>query len=167
MKKTFLMIASLLVLLLTTSGFNDNSTGAMPGNIAPMINLQNDSTAVELSHYRGKFVIVSFWSSADAQSRALCNTYNAWIKNNDPRNEKVCLLGVNFDENSTMFSQIVRADNLDPKTQFNAKGKNAEKINSDYHLTKGYGTLLIDPNGRVIAANPNPLQIAALAAGNI
>jgi hypothetical protein len=74
---------------------------------------------------------------------------------------------VNFDENSTMFSQIVRADNLDPKTQFNAKGKNAEKINSDYHLTKGYGTLLIDPNGRVIAANPNPLQIAALAAGNI
>jgi hypothetical protein len=167
MKKTFLMVASLLVLLLTTSGFNDNHHGAMPGDIAPIINLQNDLSAVDLSHYRGKYVILSFWTSTDANSRLLCNRYDAWIKNNDPGNNKVCMLGINLDENTTLFSQIVRADNLNPKAQFNAKGKNAEKINSDYHLNSGYGTLLIGPDGRVIASNPEPSQIAALAARDI
>lgn len=75
-------------------------------------------------------------------------------------NNKVCLVGINLDENSSLFSQIVSADNLNKKTQFNVKGKKAAKINTDYHLTAGYGTLLIGPDGRVIAANPSTARLS-------
>jgi thiol-disulfide isomerase/thioredoxin len=160
MKKTFWIIAFLSVLLTTTSGFNDSRFGVMPGNIAPKIELQNGFSTVELSHCRGKYVLLSFWSSGDAKSRMLCNSYDAWVKNNDPSNKKVSLVGINLDDNSTLFSQIVKADNLNEKTQFNVKGTKAAKINSDYHLTAGYGTLLIGPDGRVIAANPTSAQLS-------
>jgi thiol-disulfide isomerase/thioredoxin len=164
MKKTFLIIAFLSVLLLSMSGFNDQRLGVMPGNVAPMLSLKNDVSNFNLSDYQGKYVLLSFWSSGDAKSRMLCNSYDAWVNSNDPRNEKVKLVGVNFDDNNILFSQIVLADNLNAKTQFNAKGKNAEKINSDYHLAAGYGTLLIGPDGRVVAANPSIDSLAQLVA---
>jgi hypothetical protein len=160
MKKTFWIIAFVSVLFTTIAGFNDNRFGVMPGNIAPTISLQNEFSTVELSQCRGKYVLLSFWSSSDANSRVLCNSYDAWIKSNDPMNNKVCLVGINLDENSSLFSQIVSADNLNKKTQFNVKGKKAAKINTDYHLTAGYGTLLIGPDGRVIAANPSTARLS-------
>lgn len=160
MKKTFLIVAFLSVLFTITSGFNDQRFGSTPGKIAPMISLQNEYSAIDLTQCRGKYVLLSFWSSSDANSRALCNRYDAWVKNNDPLNRKVCLVGINLDENNTLFSQIVSADNLNEKMQFNVKGRNAAKINSDYHLTAGYGTLLIGPDGRIIAANPTSADLS-------
>jgi len=147
------------------SGFNDQRLGVMPGNVAPMLSLKNDVSNFNLSDYQGKYVLLSFWSSGDAKSRMLCNSYDAWVNSNDPRNEKVKLVGVNFDDNNILFSQISSCRQPTMlKTQFNAKGKNAEKINSDYHLAAGYGTLLIGPDGRVVAANPSIDSLAQLVA---
>jgi thiol-disulfide isomerase/thioredoxin len=164
MKKTFLTIALLPILLLTLSGYNDHQLGVMPGNKAPMIELQNDTKTVSLSDFKGKYVLLSFWSSSNANSRMLCNRYDAWTKKNDPNNKKVSFIGVNLDENNMLFSQIVKADNLLADAQFNAKGNNAEKIYSDYHLTQGLGTLLLDQSARVIAANPDQSLLAATIA---
>jgi thiol-disulfide isomerase/thioredoxin len=167
MKKTFLIIAFLSVLLLTSSGLNDQRFGVTPGKLAPALALKNENLSVDLNDYRGSYVLLSFWSSSDANSRSLCNSYDAWVKNNDPLCEKVRLLAVNLDENSALFYNIVKADNLNENTQFNVKGKKAAKINSDYHLSAGYGTLLIGPDGRIIAANPSPALLTEHLQANV
>jgi hypothetical protein len=59
-----------------------------------------------------------------------------------------------------VFEGIVKAEHLDPATQFNdPRGKNSD-IFKAYHLDHGFTNCLIDPNGVIIAKNVNPTEIS-------
>ena len=46
--------------------------------------------------------------------------------------------------------------------QFNVSGNLAKKIKDDFHLDHGYGTLLIDPSGQIVAHNPSIDEVSRI-----
>ena len=58
-----------------------------------------------------------------------------------------------------LFHEIVRLDSLEPSKQFHASGDTARIIIDNYGLERGYGAVLIDPEGKVAAYNPSDNQL--------
>ncbi len=158
MKKTILLLALFIGLLVTSSGFNSTSLNTAIGKDAPDIACQDIADAIRQCEDEGRYVLLSFWSSTDGQSRLSVNNYDAWLGNN--KDAKVDLLAVNFDKSSNLFHEIVKRDGLDSYNQYNVAGETARQIMHDYHLDNGYGSLLIDPQGKIIAHNPTTETLA-------
>lgn len=152
MKKTILLLALFIGLFVTSSGFNSTSLNTAIGKDAPEIDCYDISQAIKQCEDQGRYVLLSFWSSTDGPSRMSVNNYDSWLENN--RDAKVDLLAVNFDKSSNLFREIVKRDGLDGDYQYNVAGETAKQIIHDYHLDNGYGSLLIDPQGKIIAHNP-------------
>ena len=154
MKKTIGTIVFFAVLLVSFSAYTEKVIDAKEGYNVPSLALLGENDKLNLNELKGKYVLLSFWSSTDAISRVACNEYSAFAKNAEYE-ERFCFLSVNFDRNERLFREIVRRDNLNSKTQFNVQGDDAKKIKETFHLEDGYNTLLIDPAGRVVATNPS------------
>lgn len=154
MKKTLKFIVIFAVLLVSISAYSGKIIDASNGYIAPSLNLRNEQKSVSLENLKGKYVLLSFWSSTDALSRVACNEYTAFEKEISAE-DQFCLLSVNFDQSNGLFQEIVRRDNLNPKSQFYVQGDEAKKIKEKFHLEDGYNSLLIDPTGRIISTNPS------------
>ncbi|MCL1932586.1 MAG: thioredoxin family protein [Candidatus Azobacteroides sp.] len=125
--------------------------GIQPGNLAPEINRQ------DINLKGKKFVLLQFWAAYDARSRML----NAQMHNviSQSGTEDIRLVSVSFDENEAVFKGVVKADRLNPATQFNdPQGKNSE-IFKTYHLESGFGNRLINSEGIIIAKDVNPQEI--------
>ena len=163
MKKLLTTFALIALLLGSTSGFNEEKTTAGIGEKAPDFVTKNQSTSFRLSEKAGRYVLLSFWKSSDAESRIRCKFYENCVRNASDKS-KIEFVAVNFDSRQELFEQIVKQDNLEAHTQFNVTGAIANHIRESYGLTGQLGTLLIDPDGRIIAANPSKETIARLAA---
>lgn len=160
MKKTIYAIALAAVMMAMTSATDQNVVGIDKGAYAPQLSVSNHDHSITLDQYRGQYVVLTFWSSADAASRAQCVNYDSWISQN--KHVGVSHVSVNFDSNSQLFAEIASLDGLDTKMQFNVHGQQAKEIMRDFHLADGYGSLLISPEGRVCEINPTISQLASL-----
>lgn len=160
MKKSIIGVVLTAVMLLATSGLTRGDASISVGKMAPNIELANDSVKTSLEAMRGEYVLLTFWSSDDANSRIQCNRYSAWVRESEINNLQH--VSVNFDEEPVLFSEISRLDNLEPYRQFNIKGEAARALRDEYSLTHGYGTLLIDPDGKIVSFNPQTSEISSL-----
>lgn len=160
MKKSFFAAAIAATLLLTASSYSDDHGGTRPGDFAPRFEVQNSDADVDLGQLRGQYVLLTFWSSADAPSRIAAGKYSAWVNGNGGTN--VRYISVNFDEESTLFAEIAKRDGLNMAQQYNVTGAQAQSIASDYGLDKGYGTMLIGPDGRIAKINPSESELSSL-----
>lgn len=160
MKKTLLSIALMAMLLFATSAYNRDAIGTRVGDSVPALAVANEQAAVDLNQMRGEYVLVTFWSSADAASRVQCNQYASWMKSNQPQGLQH--ISVNFDKEPQLFQEIARRDKLDTSAQFNVQGEDAARIFSDFGLADGYGSLLISPDGRIDAINPTTSELSSL-----
>ncbi len=161
MKKTILTLALFAGVLFASSGYNDKVFGTGQGDLAPVVSFTEGETPVSVDQFRGKYLLLSFWSSTDARSRVDVNKYSSWIGSMDA-DANVNHVAVNFDTNRTLFDEIVRRDNLTGTKQFNVQGEIARDIIESYGLSGGFGSLLIDPQGRVAAINPSKETLTAL-----
>lgn len=160
MKKTFLAAPLAALMILTASSYSDERGGTRPGDFAPRFEVGNASAKVDLGQLRGQYVLLTFWSSADAPSRIEAGKYAAWMGDN--ANANVRHISVNFDDEPALFAEIAKRDGLDLMAQYNVAGAEAEKIISDYGLDKGYGTMLIGPDGRIAKLNPTASDLSSL-----
>lgn len=160
MKRTFFAASLAALLLLTASSYSEENGGTRPGDFAPRFEVQNPSAKVDLGQLRGQYVLLTFWSSADAPSRIAAGKYAAWMSGNE--NANVRHISVNFDEEPALFSEIARRDGLDMTAQYHVAGAEAESIASDYGLDQGYGTMLIGPDGRIAKLNPSVSELSSL-----
>lgn len=163
MKKTILIFALFLGLLITSSGFNSTSLNTSIGKPLPDINNEDIDNALAKSQSEGKYVVVNFWSASDGSSRRVVNDYSHWLSQNSEA--PVELLSINFDKSERLFNEIVRRDGIARETQHNVSGYQAQEIIRNFHLEDGYGSLLVDPNGEIIAHNPTTSQLAKLVGG--
>jgi len=126
--------------------------GIQPGNLAPEIHGQ----AINLKG--NTFVLLQFWAAYDAHSRMEnVQMYNAISQ---LKAEDIRLISVSLDESEAVFEGIVKAEHLDPATQFNdSQGKNSATFKK-YHLNTGFTNRLISPEGIIIAKNVNPKEIS-------
>lgn len=151
------IIALFVVLLFTVSAGSDRAYKAETGFNAPRFEVRaTDGNVVSLSELKGRYVLVSFWSSTDAGSRINTNLYDRFLKSMPSEEEQICLLSVNLDRSELLFREIVRRDNLNAKSQFHVYGDQASDMMRSYRQnTKDCQSYLIDPNGVIVAVNPD------------
>lgn len=158
MKRTFFAAALAALMLLTASSARDERGGTRPGDFAPRFEVEGSGAKVDLGQLRGQYVLLTFWSSADATSRIDAAKYDAWMSGR----QDVRHISVNFDDEPALFAEIAKRDGLDMTAQYHVEGAAAEKIISDYGLEKGYGSMLIGPDGRIAKLNPTASELSSL-----
>lgn len=159
MKKSLITIAGFVLLLIFTSAYRSDAFDAKKGSLAPSFEVSNDDTLVSLQNLKGKFVLLSFWSSADADSRISNIQYDAVARKN---NSKLALVAVNYDRNEPIYREIIKRDKLQKNYQFFDQDGLKSKIFERYHLDQGFKSYLINPAGEIIAENPSTSQLADL-----
>lgn len=152
-------IVGFVLLLIFTSAYRSDVFQAKKGSLAPEFSISNNINNVTLRDMKGKFVLLSFWSSADADSRISNIQYDAYVHKT---NSKLALISVNFDRNEKIYREIVRRDKLQENSQFFDQGGKESKLYKTYHLDQGYKSYLINPAGEIIAENPSTSQLANL-----
>lgn len=153
MKKTILTAIVFIGVLLVAVGYSDSRYRTSIGHIAPDILIPAADSAYTLDRMRGDYVLLNFWSSTDAPSRRATNDYTAFLRHHPESDIK--LVSINFDHSRALFNEFVRRDSLMSATQFFAAGDTARAIADTYGLDRGLGTVLINPQGKIIAHNPS------------
>ena len=157
MKKTFLIVSIFVaVLILWGTGVGPRqSMRATVGKSVPSLEIAEADRTIALDEMRGRYVLLSFWDSADAPSREAVNNYSEWLRKHPTAD--VDLVAVNFDDSPALFRELVKRDNMNLDDHYNVSGRQADVIRRTFALGNAdYGTLLIDPSGRIIADNPTP-----------
>lgn len=159
MNKTLIIILIFIGLVLTAYGVADSDFRTSLGRTAPELYVPSDTGSVSLKDLRGSYVLLNFWSSTDAPSRHAANEYTAWLRRHPESDLK--FLSVNLDQSPALFREIVRADSLMPATQHYVGGDTARVIVDQYGLDRGLGSMLINPQGKIIAHNPRPADLGS------
>lgn len=63
------VIVLFAVLVISVSAYSERVFEAAEGYNAPSMTIENSDTTLSLADMKGRYVIVTFWSSADADSR--------------------------------------------------------------------------------------------------
>lgn len=122
---------------------------------------------LEEARARGRKVILSFWSAADAQSRLMQKSVKdavagrAGIDNDDNNSgDQVEVVSVNFDRSERLMKEIVRLDGLLASSQLRvAPGDAALALREAYRMEQQLRTFLIDSQGRIVAADPSEEEL--------
>lgn len=160
MKKTFFIAALFIGLLVCAGGHKNSGNFTAVGRVAPALNIKSAEDSIALDAFRGDYVLLNFWNSTDAVSRRDANLYTAWIR----QHPEACLklVGVNFDASEGLYREIVRRDSLEATQQHHVSGDVAQAIRKSYSLGDGYCSVLVDPDGRIVALNPTPEELTAM-----
>ena len=153
----------LLISSLTSFVEKDKPTGGLNvGDIAPDFEIQTMSanqSVHELSDLKGRYVLLSFWVSYDAQSRmqnaSLNNALRASANNN------VELVSVSFDEYKSVFEETVRKDQIVTPTCFVETEGESSGLFKKYRLSRGFSNYLLDDNGVIIAKNISAAELSS------
>ena len=160
MKKTFLAAVTIAaIFFLFTSARYEAPAGDRAGGRAPGFTLIEGDSELSLQDFRGEHVLLTFWSSTDPESRIANLRYDRIAR----ASGAVRHVAINYDPSEAVFGEVVRADALERSSQRRDDGGSRSRIFRAYKLDKGFRTVLIDPDGVVIAVNPTPDQIAAAA----
>ena len=149
--KLFLLIA----LISTLEGFGTKektfTKGISPGDLEPEIHLQG----IDLS--KEKYVLLQFWAAYDGESRKQNALLNNKISHTELDNLQI--ISISFDEKKSVFEQAVKADQLNVSNHFNVETGRTSEVYKTYRLKNGFGNLLINPDGIIIARNISPEQV--------
>ena len=154
----------LLISSLTSFVEKDKPTGGLNvGDIAPDFKIETMSTeqsTQNLSRMKGKYVLLSFWASYDAQSRmqnaSLSNALRSTSLNNN-----VEMVSVSFDEYQSIFEETIRKDQIVTPTCFVETKGESSGIFKKYRLGRGFTNYLLDGNGVIIAKNISAADLSA------
>lgn len=143
----------LFISSLTSFVEKDKPTGGLSvGDVAPdfKVGTTLEGKQLDLNSLKGKYVLLSFWASYDAQSRmnnvSLSNALKASSKN-------VEMVSISFDEYKSIFDETVRKDQIVTPNCFVETGGEDSKLFGTYRLNKGFNNYLLDERGVIIAKN--------------
>ena len=134
-------------------GKDKTTKGLNVGNIAPDFSLaSNGTTTHELSDYKGKYVLLSFWASYDASSRLMNATLNHTLRTSSAATDVAMV--------SSIFQETVRRDGIKGAACLvDTKGE-ASGLFREYHLNRGFANYLLDDNGVIVAKNLSASQLS-------
>ena len=151
----------LLIGSLTSFVEKDKPTGGLNvGDIAPDFKIQSMSAGqplAELSDMKGKYVLLSFWASYDAQSRM----QNVSLSNALRSSHNVEMVSISFDEYQSIFKETVRKDQIVTPTCFVETKGESSGLFKKYRLGRGFTNYLLDENGVIIAKNISAADLSA------
>ncbi len=159
MKYVKFCLAVVMIFALSASSVNTNtpSTGYHPGEMIPNIVLTDlEGNRHQLHDYKGKKVVVNFWASYDAQSRAANVRLHNILKTMD---RDVTFLSVSFDENRNVVKRTLALDDMETVSLFCETSGMGSKLYKELNLDKGFRNYLIGENGVIAAMNMNPADL--------
>ena len=162
MKHVKWIFVVLLISSLTSFVEKDKPTGGLNvGDIAPDFKIKTMSTEQQpiqnLSKMKGKYVLLSFWASYDAQSRM----QNASLSNALRSSHNVEMVSISFDEYQSIFKETVRKDQIVTPTCFVETEGEDSGLFKKYRLNRGFTNYLLDGNGVIIAKNISAADLSA------
>ena len=163
MKHVKWIFVVLLICSLTAFVEKDKPTGGLSeGDVAPDFKIESTSNgqpAFKLGNLKGKYVLLSFWASYDAQSRmqnaSLSNALRSTARNN------VKMVSVSFDEYQSIFEETIRKDQIVTPTCFVETKGESSGLFKKYRLGRGFTNYLLDENGVIIAKNISAAELSA------
>ena len=163
MKHVKWIFVVLLICSLTAFVEKDKPTGGLSeGDVAPDFKIEsasNGQPAFKLGNLKGKYVLLSFWASYDAQSRmqnaSLSNALRSTARNN------VKMVSVSFDEYQSIFEETIRKDQIVTPTCFVETKGEYSGLFKKYRLGRGFTNYLLDDNGVIIAKNISAAELSA------
>lgn len=165
MKHVKWIFVVLLISSLTSFVEKDKPTGGLNvGDVAPDFKIESTSDkqqSIDLNDLKGKYVLLSFWASYDAQSRMQNVSLNNVLRSATHNN--VEMVSVSFDEYQSIFKETVRKDQIVTPTCFvETKGEDSGLFKK-YRLNRGFSNYLLDGNGVIIAKNISAAELSAYA----
>ncbi len=148
----------LAVVVLFTSASSNNEKSGIVGTAAADFTIGNGDGVVSLSNYRGKYVLLTLWSSTDVTSRL----DNIRHDRNATASATLVQMSVNFDRSQALFNELVAADSLDSSAQYYCEYKDRALFNEKWGASRQYNSYLISPSGTVVAVNPTDQEITRL-----
>jgi hypothetical protein len=159
MNKTVLAIAIVGILTLFTSAYYSAPADSRIGYKAPSLVLDNNNGLSPLRQHRGEYILLTFWSSADAQSRLDNMRYDRLSRD---AGERYTHVSVNMDRSISVFNNVIALDNLDRSAQFFSSLETQDEIIKNWRLEEAYHTFLLDASGMIIAIDPDEKTLAQL-----
>ena len=153
MKHVKWIFVVLLISSLTSFVEKDKPTGGLNvGDIAPDFKIKTMSTEQQpiqnLSKMKGKYVLLSFWASYDAQSRM----QNASLSNAlRSTSQDVEMVSVSFDEYKSIFNETIKKDQISTSNCFVELAGVSSDLYQTYRLKRGFKNFLLDENGVIVA----------------
>ena len=138
-------------------GKDTPTEGLTIGDKAPEFKICGEKQLVNLKDLRGKYVLLSFWASYDADSRMNNATLNQAISKAD----NVEMVSVSFDSYKSIFNETIKKDRISTSNCFvELAGVNSDIYNT-YRLHKGFKNYLLDEKGVIIAKNINVSELSS------
>ena len=152
----FVVLLLLSFSFLSFVGKDTPTEGLTIGDKAPEFTICGEKQLMELSDLRGKYVLISFWASYDAQSRMQNATLNHVIN----KSKNIEMVSVSFDDYKSIFNETIKKDRINtPNCFVETEGENSELFKT-YRLNKGFKNYLLDENGIIIAKNITAKEIS-------
>ncbi len=162
MKYLSFCLISVITLVLSAGSVKTElpSSGYHPGETIPDIVLtDSEGNSRNLHDYKGKKVVVNFWATYHAQSRA----NNVQLYNYlQERENDVEFVSVAFDKNRNVVERTLALDRLESISQFYEISGTGSETYKDLRLNEGFRSYLIDENGVIIAMNITPEDLKTI-----
>ena len=153
----FVVLVMVSFIFLSFVGKDTPTEGLTIGDRAPEFKICGEKQLVDLKDLRGKYVLLSFWASYDANSRM----QNASLSHAISKVGNVEMVSVSFDDYKSIFNETIKKDQISIANCFvELDGENSE-LYQTYRLNKGFKNYLLDENGIIIAKNINAKQLSS------
>lgn len=118
------------------------TSGLNVGDVAPSFKIDAtfNGQQLDLQNLKGKYVLLSFWASYDAQSRMQNVSLNNALQN---LSKDVKMVSVSFDDYQSVFSETIRKDKVQSSDCYLETKGEASSIFKKYNLDRGFQKLFI------------------------
>lgn len=138
-------------------GKDTPTEGLTIGDKAPEFKICGEKQLIELKDLKGKYVLLSFWASYDANSRMR----NATLSHVANQMANVEMVSVSFDDYKSIFNETVKKDRISITNCFvDLNGEDSE-IYRTYRLHKGFKNYLLNEEGVIIAKDITAKQLSS------
>jgi peroxiredoxin len=138
-------------------GKNTPTEGLTVGDKAPSFTIGDEWQGVSLEAMKGRYVLLSFWSSYDAESRMR----NATLQHAASADDRVEMVSVSFDEYQSIFDETIKKDQIPTEHCFVDLAGSSSPLYRKYRLDRGFKNYLLDENGVIVATQLTASQLAS------
>nr|NQU89709.1 TlpA family protein disulfide reductase [Bacteroidota bacterium] len=161
MKRSFLILVTLLLLLLNTKITpcqTNRDIGTYIGNIAPNVTLSNpDGENISLADLKGNIVLVDFWASwcrpCRHENPSVVKAYNDYKDKNFKDAEGFRIFSISLDKNADDWKNAIKADELTWNEHVSDLLGWRSAIAKKYKVRSIPMNFLLDKDGIIIAKN--------------
>ena len=153
----FVALVTISFIFFSFVGKDTPTEGLTIGDKAPAFKICGEKQLVDLKDLKGKYVLLSFWASYDANSRM----QNASLSHAISKTNNVEMVSVSFDTYQSIFNESIKKDRILTANCFVEPNSEKSEIFQTYRLHKGFKNYLLDENGVIIAKDINAKQLSS------